>query len=245
MRIITLRRAGCTALLPVVMVVACSRFGAADAPDGTDDADGQAPARDGSVPETSAADGSTPPDGPLEASNLPCQGEAACPRVVFVTSALFAGEEIGGPSGADNRCTKLAQAPGTAPGLAGRKWRAWISDEAASGSASARLTHGTKSYRLGDGTVVANDWTQLTAGKLLHAIDRDERGTTVVVGDDLVWTGTAPAGQSSGWTCMSWATGDGAPNVGTVGRAFNSDRTWTSSHTDSCLASRRLYCFEE
>lgn len=228
----------------VALLAACSAFGTATntepAPPSTEvDASDAARASDTSpeMPDASPldADTGTEPSGP-------CIGVAACARYVFVTSEVYTGEDLGGAIAADGKCTVRASAASTLPALAGREWQAWLSDDVAQASASARLTHGTRPYRLANGSLVANDWTQLTSGALLHAIDVDEQGR--VLGQEFVWTGTTAFGQATPQTCTNW-TLNGASNYGTVGQASAKDSTWTNSGAVTCGSGHRLYCVEK
>jgi len=192
-------------------------------------------------PDPSPVDGSASEAGP-DAAFGPCQGEAACPRFVFVTSDLYSGEDIGASIGADGKCTVRASLATALPILKNRKWQAWMSDDIVNTSASARLTHGTMPYRLANGTLVANDWIQLTSGALAHAIDVDEMGKTV--GQDFVWTGTQAFGQATALTCTNWSI-NGANNRGTVGIATRADSSWTNAGATPCGEGHRMYCFEK
>lgn len=229
--------------------MACGSFASTsnDGPsvDAGADADAAGGSEAASPPDSSAepdaADASVN-DAKADAAAGACNGEAACPRFVFVTSDVYTGEDLGAAIGADSRCTLRAALAGTLPVLANRTYKAWISDALANTSASARLTHGTMPYRLGDGTLLANDWAQLTSGTLLHAINLDERGNTV--GQEFVWTGTTAFGQSTGSTCTDWSI-NGAGNTGSVGGANAFDSSWTNSGTVSCGNAHRLYCIEQ
>ncbi|MDB5218048.1 MAG: 5-nucleotidase [Myxococcaceae bacterium] len=181
-------------------------------------------------------------DAATDARKPSCAGEASCVRYVFVTSALYAGEDIGAAIGADGRCNSDGSLNGVHPALAGRTWQSWISDDVANTTASARLTHGTMAYRLADGTLIANDWAQLTSGSLAHAIDLDETGKTV--GQDYVWTGTQAFGQATTQTCTNWSI-NGLTNRGSVGLASASDSSWTNAGAVFCGDGHRLYCFEK
>jgi hypothetical protein len=110
--------------------------------------------------------------------------------------------------------------------------------------AASRLTHGTQPYRLADGTLIANSWTQLTSGgDLLHAIDRDETNAIVPEGT-VVWTGTRTNGTTTLSTCMGW-TLQGPANIGTVGTVKLAAGAWTNARTEDCRTGQRLYCLEE
>ncbi len=229
--------------LATLLAGACTTFGTelATAPEAGGDAGGdeRGATDDASPSDASGADAAPSAD---DAGRAPCGGEADCERYVFVSSELYTGEDIGAAIGADGRCTNLAALPGTLAVLQGRLWQAWISDDRASFTASARLTHGTRAYRLANQKLVANDWTQLTSGALANAIDFTERGKTV--GQELVWTGTSATGVVTASTCTSWSI-NGSANTGSVGRASASDSTWTNSGTAPCVEAHRLYCFEK
>ena len=240
-----LRPSGWAPALLIGVATSCTTFITEDASVATDGGVEAAPVDGGpadapapDAPDTSVGDASASAD---VASPL-CAGEADCARYVFVSSELYAGEDIGGAIGADGRCNAFGSLAGTRPALRGRSFQAWLSDDLANFAASARLTHGKKPYRLVDGTLVANDWAQLTSGAILHAIDVTEQGRTV--GQDFVWTGTSALGARAAPTCTSWSI-NGAANMGTVGRASVSDSTWTNSGAVSCQTAQRLYCFEK
>jgi hypothetical protein len=87
---------------------------------------------------------------------------------LFVTNATYTGN-LGGLSAGDSIC----QASADGAGLTGT-FKAWLSDT--STTAGSRFTHPTLPYILRDGTLIANDWTDLTDGSIAHAIDLDENG---------------------------------------------------------------------
>lgn len=225
--------------------ISCGSFGSTTV-EGLTSADASTESADARAADDATRNDAGPSDGApgdaSDASSGPCNGEADCPRYVFVTSELFSGEDIGGSVGADGRCTNRAALPGTLPALAGRKWQAWVSDDIAQLSASARLTHGTMPYRLGNGTLIANSWLQLTSTALAHAIDVDETGKTI--GSDFVWTGTQTVGQATPLNCTNWSI-NGVDNKGTVGQARAIDSAWTNSGALPCGEGHRLYCFEK
>ena len=113
-----------------------------------------------------------------------CGGADSC--TVFVTSTTHAGN-LGALDGADAICqaradSLVSMAP---PGA----YEAWLSSAA---SSAARLTHATVPDRLVDGTIVANNWTDLTDGDLQAPINRSENGIFGTVRG--VWTATAADG---------------------------------------------------
>lgn len=169
-------------------------------------------------------------------------------KVVFATSVTFTGN-LGGLAGADAKCQALADAA-KLPGL----FRAWLSDGAH--PVANRFTHPEVSYVLPTGAVVADNWTALTSGTLLNAINQTESGGFPPVstgptpcGGKLVWTNTAPNGDVSGTNdCWDWTSesdaGEGAAGLGVSG---STSSQWTHWCTGSTPCSNRalLYCFEQ
>ena len=109
--------------------------------------------------------------------------QAQLPKVVFLTSEVFGGN-LGGLSGADATCQRLADAAGHTG-----TYKAWLSYGAE--SPSTRFTHSAGPYVLPNGTWLAVSWQALTNGQLHARIDVDEWGHQI----DLppfgpVWTGS-------------------------------------------------------
>jgi hypothetical protein len=172
------------------------------------------------------------------ATGIGCQGAIACSRVVFVTSVEYNGD-LGGIAGADAKCQALADAS-TVMRIKGGTFLAWVSTSTS--TVSARFAHGSMPYVLGNGTIVANDWTDLTNGNLNHGIDQTEQGHAQVNG---AWTGTTSVdalyyGQScADWTSSAPAQPGAAGNVGGAGGG------WSGATLDSCFQTNALYCFEK
>ena len=127
----------------------------------------------------------------------------------------------------------------------GGVWASWTSD--ATTSPSARFVQSTVPYMLVDGTVVANDWADITDGILAHAIDQDELGTTP--GSVEVWTGSDASGvpHASDPHCEDW-TSQLDTSTAAVGIAHVSITAFEWSFTYSQFCDRdnvRLYCFEQ
>lgn len=175
--------------------------------------------------------------------------DAAMPRVyaVFVTSWFWSSDELDGLSGADKKCTSLAESVFT---LKGRKWAAWLSDEGT--AAPSRL--GTTPGPWYNGLLkVADDVAQLVdPGRALYAaISFDEKAYSH---SDEVWTGTFEDGKAASKddTCQNWA---GTQGQGVAGKIDKNKPAWTSSKKADCVyqqyynnqyskPKRRLYCFE-
>lgn len=158
---------------------------------------------------------------------------------VFKTSTTYTGN-LGGLSGADNKCQSRA----SAAGLSGT-WKAWLSDGTA--SADSRLNHFNGPYTLLDGTVVADNWTDLTDNTLDRNINMTE---FKVIDSNLsnVWTGTNPQGGSTGKNCVNWTVSFGWPYFGGVGSGNSTLSYWTQGASDQAYCSSNylsLYCFEQ
>jgi hypothetical protein len=112
-------------------------------------------------------------------------------------------------------------------------------------TAASRLTHATGPYVLVDGTVVANGWTGLTSGTLLHAIDLTEKGGPWTFG---VWTDTSQNGSGFVFdtSCTNWTYGATAsPPSGGYGTADSTGITWSNLGDDYCDTKLALYCMQQ
>jgi len=155
-------------------------------------------------------------------------------KLVFVTSGTTVGA-IMGTSGADALCNVYA---GNA-GLPG-SYLAWISDPTT--SPSTRFTHATIPYVEVDGTVIANDWTDLTDGSLATGITVTENGTSI--GGEVVWTGTSWDGTYASPSCGGWfsplSSDSGVNGITTAASAL-----WSLTGTLACNTTAHLYCFQQ
>lgn len=170
---------------------------------------------------------------------------------VFVSSSTYTGN-LGGLSGADSKCQSLADGAG----LSGA-YKAWLSTIGT--SVSSRLTHSGIPYKLVDGTLIANNWTDLIANKsgnyIANAISKDQNGNPV--SGQYAWTNTKPDGSvnyslSYAYTCLDWISSSGARR-GFVGEISYTDVNWTQvlrnggtyGTYSACSTPRYLYCFEQ
>jgi hypothetical protein len=159
---------------------------------------------------------------------------------VFVSNEEFDGNLSGIESyrGGDDTCQSLAHAAGQAGA-----YRAWLSDAAT--SPSKRFTHASIPYVLVNGTVIANDWADLTDGTLAAPIDVTESGaTTGPPGNAIAWTGTNSDGSAASSNCAGW-TSNAASDPGLVGAPGFTSSFWSSALAGACNSSARLYCFEQ
>jgi hypothetical protein len=176
-----------------------------------------------------------------------CVGSACAQNVkhVFVTSQIFEAGAFGGIPGADDICRKLAVAAGLSSSYA-----AWLSDSTT--SPVARFPEDAGPYELVDGTIVANNWTDLTSGQLRHAIDLTELGMPPPTAPGGcaggVWSDTTEAGAllDPTATCGDWA--DPTASMTAQGSTTSIDM-WSAfceASTDAaCSQSAPFYCFEQ
>ncbi len=165
--------------------------------------------------------------------------------VVFATSEKYTGN-LGGLTGADDKCNALAQAAG----LTGY-YRAWLSTSTV--NAVDRLTPNSGPFvqppACASPAIIANDIPDLIDGNLDNAVAVDENCTIILptpTFNDTVYTSTLQTGEVETLvrTCDDWTTAD---NLGraTIGWASRSDRDWThSSQWSECDDTYRIYCFE-
>ena len=169
-----------------------------------------------------------------------CAGDLACVGfTVFFTSNIYT-PTFGGTAGADLICQQSA----TNAGLGGT-WKAWLSVQAS--SIADNVCHSSIRYRLPDGTIIANDWVDLTDGTLQSAINMDEKGSTITTGLDI-WTHTALDGTTKGTNgantaCADWTTVDTTIRAGS-GRADSLIAAWTDFAANRCSGQQRLNCIE-
>ncbi|MBS1826471.1 MAG: DNRLRE domain-containing protein [Acidobacteria bacterium] len=164
-------------------------------------------------------------------ANVPCPA-----KTIFITNNLFNGN-MGGLAGADALC----QGEAAAAGLSGQ-YKAWLST--AQSSAAQRLGHWPGPYQLPNGTLVANNWADLTDGALSFPIQMAANGFNVGT-PQTVWTGTDAPGASTGSDCGGWSVGTNAAS-GTVGLyIFNNRPGWTNQSSLVCNTSQRLYCVQQ
>ena len=186
---------------------------------------------------------------------------------VFVTSTKYDGN-LGGLSGADAKCQAAADDPnkdGNTSDRLGGTWKAWLSDSQT--SAESRLHHFNGQFvRVGDGVVIADDWSELTLGfGLQKPIVKTETGASLLATSpwavSAVWTNTREDGtiyiySGSSYTttsCDNWTTNTSdLAKKGWVGITsstaddVSTTASWTRQGSSSCSSTtRRLYCFEQ
>lgn len=160
-----------------------------------------------------------------------------CTARVFVTSTLFKGN-LGGLSGADQKCQALADAANL-----GGQFRAWLSD--ANTPITSRFQPSEGRYVRVDGVVIANDWSELALGKTLqNPISVDETGTSLLgAAAPYVWSGQGTDRNGHAAYCADW-TSNSEDESGLIG-SFTSTVDWQKLLVAAdCIIGMRLYCFE-
>jgi hypothetical protein len=165
-----------------------------------------------------------------------------CRKLVFVTSQMYDGN-LGGLAGADAKCQARAQAAGL-PGT----YMAWISTS--QGSPSTRFTRSTTPYVLVNGTVIANNWNDLTDGTIAAMITVTETGGNRPVGNTscagsgnaTAWSATNANGTRLGDSCSNFTSSAGS---GLWGRVDSTTQfsSWCSGGTCAWLSP--IYCFQQ
>jgi cysteine-rich repeat protein len=166
-------------------------------------------------------------------------------RTIFVTSELYTGN-LGGIAGADLKCQELAEEAGL-PGV----FYAWLSDGAI--APSNRFVKSSVPYVLATGIMVAKNWTDLTDGMILHAIDTTEsKGAAPIppsgcaAGKPTVWTNTLEKGTP--WNvngCDGWSKTTGAARQGNAKATNLSWSKFCEGLAGSCAWKAALYCVEQ
>ncbi len=157
---------------------------------------------------------------------------------VFISSATYSGN-LGGLAGADAKCnTEAAQA-----GLSG-SYMAWVSNN--EGSPSTRFVQSNSAYVLVNGTVVANNWADLTDGVISAPINVTAIGQSL--GSAQSWSNTTVVGGTKyanpSLSCQGF-TQASASNFAYTGINVGTNSTWTDHSNVSCGSAARLMCFEQ
>ncbi len=162
-------------------------------------------------------------------------------NTIFVTSATFDGN-LGGLTGADEKCQ--AEANGPASIVPSGTYLAWLSD--GTDSPDTRFTKFSHPYKLRYGTKIAEDFTDLTDGSILHTINIDSTGKPL--GLQFFWTGTHSDGKTVQHfvACYGWAAGHLRGYRGVVGSTVQTSTLWSAySSQKRCGRSFRLACFQQ
>ena len=172
-------------------------------------------------------------------------GQTPCThKIVFVSSNTYNGN-LGGLTGADAKCQTLANNAG----LSGT-FKAWLSDS--SGSPSTRFTKSNVPYKLVNGAIIADNWSDLTNGDIQNPINIKETGQAYT---SIVWSQTSYDGTlqtySSYNICAQWTSSssiDGYRGLSGDSRVKTSQWTewaFTTSNPPQCWSTLAIYCFEQ
>lgn len=150
---------------------------------------------------------------------------------MFTTRDEYTGD-LGGVSGADQKCVDLAAESGM-----GGEWKALIS----SSTQDIKDIMPDEAYIRLDGQVVANDKADLFDGTLDNPILLDQHGFSF---SRPVWTGTLPNGSAKSNTCNDWTDG-GSGQSTERGDSSAVDQTWVHGNVALCSLPLGLFCYED
>lgn len=210
-----------------------------------------------------AGDSSTPLDGGDAGISADANGDASdgfdgfvgpTSRRVFITSKQWTAN-LGGTLGADAKC----QAAANSVSLGGT-WMSWTSTSTS--NTATRFIHSSVPWKLLDGTLIANDWSDLTSGSLENHINRDENGNLVSWSDanyptdpysGIAWTDTSTTGHWSAYSdCSDFTDGTSSNVYASAGYNGYSGTyqgfMWTDAQLSAgyaCNAVLSLLCFEQ
>lgn len=165
-------------------------------------------------------------------------------KFVFITEGTWPGGELGGLTGADEKCQKEAN-DATLEG----RYMAWLSDSNESPSSRFKSELFTGRYLLAANRgEVAVGWEGLTSGMISTPILVHADGSKNEEMDGVrVWTNTNGLGQiaDATSTCSDWGPGADGQSLAVVGNAKADvfDAQWTNYGSRNCESSRHLYCF--
>ena len=162
---------------------------------------------------------------------------------IFISSKTYTGN-LGGLAGADAKCQALADAAA----IEGT-YMAWLSDSSVS-PATRFSTKSSSRYVLLNGTKVANNWADLTDGRLDTMFTVSDAGNEGASGPGQhAWTGTRSTGEGRGGWCRNW-TSDSSADRGLTGyhrkaTLESGGSAWTDYDEYPCNSTLHLYCFQQ
>ncbi|MDH3629637.1 MAG: hypothetical protein OER98_00845 [Gammaproteobacteria bacterium] len=172
-------------------------------------------------------------------------------KTVFITKSSFP-SDMGGLAGADAKCQAEADDPASI--VPAGTYLPWLSD--GTNSPDTRFTKSSHPYVLPDGTKIAENYTDLTDGSILHAINVDATGA-LVLGSQHFWTGTMTDGKADHQfvanvkrnSCNAWNGTTVYLAIATIGVTNKKTGEWTNYRQGSCNSlarpKRRLTCFQQ
>ncbi len=184
-----------------------------------------------------ALDAGSDPDGAAGGPTAPITDG----KLIFMSSERYTAD-LGGLEGADAKCQSLAEAAGQKG-----EFKAWLS--IISTPASKRLTHSDTPYVLSTGTLVANDWADLTKGTLRHKVNQTEDpalappNATGSCNPLIFWTGTDERGSQFGSDCEGWTSTD--PELRGHMGVISTDQVWSTFCFGTCDAIAPIMCLEQ
>lgn len=155
---------------------------------------------------------------------------------VFISSVTYNGN-LGGLSGADDKCNSLASAAGL-----GGTWKAYLSTAAT--DAFERIADVGPWYLVDETYLVFQNKAQFSTGPS-NPIMMTETGEWLS-GFAFVWTGSGGSGDYhiTYGACASW-TSSSAGVTGVTGNYTENTVAWQTSGYAYCHTSRHIYCFEQ
>ena len=172
-------------------------------------------------------------------------------KTVFVTKESFK-NDLGGLSGADAKCQTEADHPESI--VKSGTYLAWLSD--GTESPNTRFAKSSFPYVLPDGTKIAEDYSDLTDGSILHPINVDATGK-LIKGLQRFWTDTNSDGTAAQEfkpdykfnSCNAWTGSDVYDASAITGTTVEIKGSWTYKYLAYCKyrgrEKYRLACFEQ
>jgi hypothetical protein len=172
-------------------------------------------------------------------------------KAVFVTKASFI-SDMGGLAGADAKCQAEADDPESI--VPAGTYLPWLSD--GTDSPDTRFTKSSHPYVLPDGTKIAENYTDLTDGSILHAINVDATGAPVL-GAQRFWTDTMTDGKAVQQfvanvkrnSCNAWNGTTAYLAIATTGITYKKTGEWSNYRPEFCKnigqQKNRLACFQQ
>jgi hypothetical protein len=200
---------------------------------------------------TSGTGGAQGGGGLIEETSGVASGGNVTDYRVFVTNQSY-DANLSGLEGADTKCQEAA----VNAGLNGT-WKAYIGKQGT--SPESRIYQSSVPYKRLDGTTVANDYTDLTDGKIAAQINIDEFGQLQNASYFYAWTGSSGAdGKVS--SCRNWTYNNKVYSNGTwvvpkfwtdygsagiINWPSNRQDQWYKMVSSGCHVKNRLYCIEQ